>query len=190
MYRDAVEALVDTLNKSEWAFSLAVSARFPFRTKDIKAIAGSTPKRCSTRSHWRAAAGCQLRHYGICWIRAFGVAETWPLKNTHALRQAVRAVIGRYTVKRVKCYWVAQGCAEKAIRSTRTVEPLAHFTMKETASVHHRCARILLLLDRRSRRGELRPYCPIIPVTALFLCNALSLALFQCAQYFPEIKNS
>jgi hypothetical protein len=91
LYRDAVEDFLDSLDKTKWAFCLAVAREyFPFWTKDIKAIAALN-----------ADAGFDLSseqwqpfdyNLKVLWEmldkEQFGVSETWPLKSyTLALRQ-------------------------------------------------------------------------------------------------------
>lgn len=90
-YRDAVETLLDGMNKADWPFALAVAREyFPFWTKDIKAIAALNaeaafdpeplqwhPLECDLKTLWHTLDKEQ-----------FTVVENWPIKAyTLALRQ-------------------------------------------------------------------------------------------------------
>lgn len=90
-YRDAVENLLDGMDKADWPFGLAVAREyFPFWTSDIKAIAALNaeaafdpeplqwqPLECNLKTLWHTLDKEQ-----------FSVVETWPIKAyTLALRQ-------------------------------------------------------------------------------------------------------
>jgi hypothetical protein len=140
MYRDAVEALVDTLDKSEWAFSLAVSREyFPFWTKDIKAIAALNAEAVFDAEPlaWQPLDANLKTLWSLLDKEQFGVAETWPLKNyTLALRQAgAEQSLVDTRVKLVKLLLVRlKDAPEKSHKVYRvTVDATAPmFTMKET----------------------------------------------------------
>lgn len=91
LYRDIVENLLETIDKTQWSFYLPVAREFfPFWIKDIKAIAALNadagfdveppqwqPLDCNLKALW-----------AILDKEKFAVAETWPLKSyTLALRQ-------------------------------------------------------------------------------------------------------
>lgn len=90
-YREAVENLLDTIDKAEWPFCLSVAREyFPFWTKDIKAIAALNADAAfdSGPVQWQPL-DCNLKTlWGMLDKEQFNVVETWPLKAyTLALRQ-------------------------------------------------------------------------------------------------------
>jgi hypothetical protein len=140
LYREAVEALVDTMDKSQWPLCLAVAREyFPFWTKDIKAIASLNAEAVFDVDPlpWQPL-DCNLK---ALWVmldkEQFSVAETWPLKNyTLALRQAGAAqTLVDTRVKLVKLLLVRlKDAPEKSHKIYRvTVDATAPlFSMKET----------------------------------------------------------
>ena len=90
-YRDAVENLLDTMEKAEWPFSLAVAREyFPFWTKDIKAIAQLNAEEAFELEpiHWQPLEANLKTLWQMLDKEQFSVSETWPIKAyTLALRQ-------------------------------------------------------------------------------------------------------
>ncbi len=91
LYRDAVEAYLDEMDKTKWVFYLAVAREyFPFWTKDIKAIAALNSESGfdvdSVR--WQPLDNSLKVLWEMLDKEKFDVSETWPIKSyTLALRQ-------------------------------------------------------------------------------------------------------
>lgn len=90
-YRDAVENLLESLDRAEWSFCLGVAREyFPFWTKDIKAIATLNAEAAFDTEplNWQPL-DCNLKAlWNMLDKQQFSVVETWPIKSyTLALRQ-------------------------------------------------------------------------------------------------------
>ena len=90
-YREALENLLETLDKTEWPHSLAWAREyFPFWTKDIKAIATLNAEAAfdPEPTQWQPIE-CNLKTlWNTLDKEQFSVAENWPIKAyTLALRQ-------------------------------------------------------------------------------------------------------
>lgn len=90
-YRKAVEARIDTLDKSQWPFGLSIAREYyPFWVQDIKAIAAmSEGKAFDVKPiNWQPQ-DCNLKTvWGYLDKEKFSLVENWALKAyTLALRQ-------------------------------------------------------------------------------------------------------
>lgn len=89
LYRDIVENLLDTMDKTQWSFYLPVAREFfPFWTRDIKAIAAlNAESGFDLESTWQPL-DCDLQTlWNVLDKEKFEVGEAWPLKSyTLALR--------------------------------------------------------------------------------------------------------
>lgn len=90
VYRDAVEALLETVDKAQWPTCLPVAREFfPFWTKDIKAIAALVADAAYDPEpiQWQPLEANLKTLWDMLDKEQFSVTEKWPLKAyTHALR--------------------------------------------------------------------------------------------------------
>ncbi|MCB5187831.1 hypothetical protein LG200_07415 [Methylobacillus caricis] len=91
VYREAVDSLIEQVERAQWPFFLAVVREyFPFWMRDIKAIAALNAEQAFELT---PTQGQPIEHdlktlWHMLDKEKFGVADTWPLKAySHALRQ-------------------------------------------------------------------------------------------------------
>ncbi|MCB5183947.1 hypothetical protein LG201_01855 [Methylobacillus gramineus] len=91
VYREAVESLIEQVDRAQWPFFLAIVREyFPFWIQDIKAIAALNAEHAFELApmQWQPVEHDLKTLWHMLDKEKFGVADTWPLKAyTHALRQ-------------------------------------------------------------------------------------------------------